>query len=522
MPFVVDLLPPSADIEAASALGLAMSERKSKGLFGRKQYEPIEVIARLGLPLRTVTWTPGETTGRCLAFNPQALVSGSIRFDLSSKAPEYDFDSATSEEVFLELCQQWTKSVSEYVPSTLEFAGLITQPDQVAPLLDGEDEVLLVNLEEKADPDGALTQLSEQLELFKNAAAAWADLKQKAYTHRDVLADGIQDQIQAEREAGDKSLEDLNSQVETAISANRGETDAALTAAQEEYQKHRDTLQAELDRFQEGFKTDGQEYWREQIRTAEKSMGENEKWLGRKRQELEDAFRDFERQQNNKIREFKAELEKRIAAIENRLRRLDAAMEGFAKGLERRMTVYEQQPGRVMSATVEISNERCAKAHNAVFHAVRYPGGRWVVFPPQVVGSRGIMGAVSGLFGGLNLPFKAATKLAETLADKLQKLIPGSELEGRLAEANLLQDEAFIPSAKAGLNKLIDQGKLDKKHAGLFATLGANPAGAEAPGESAPAPAEVPAEAPEPEPAAPETPENVEPVQDSDPSAPEA
>lgn len=87
MPFIVDLLPPAADIEAAAALGLAMAERKSKGLFGRKQYEPIEVVARFALPLRTVTWTPGETTGRCLVFNPQGLVSGSIRFDLSPIFP---------------------------------------------------------------------------------------------------------------------------------------------------------------------------------------------------------------------------------------------------------------------------------------------------------------------------------------------------------------------------------------------------------------------------------------------------
>ena len=81
------------------------------------------------------------------------------------------------------------------------------------------------------------------------------------------------------------------------------------------------------------------------------------------------------------------------------------------------------------------------------------------------------MGTVSGLFGGLNLPFRAASKLAETLADKMQKLLPGSELETRLVEANLLQTAEFFPNAKVGLGKLIDQGKVDKKHANLFADL---------------------------------------------------
>lgn len=487
MPFIVDLLPPSADIEAASALGLAMAERKSKGLFGRKQYEPIEVIARFALPLKTVTWTPGETTGRCLVFDPQALVSGSIRFDLAATIPEAELDPETGEEAFLDLCQQWTKNVTEFTSSALEFAGLITTPDQVAPLLDGEEEQLLAGLEQKADSDGALAQLTEQLNLYTQAAEAWNALKQKAYAHRDVLADKISTYAEEERNAGNKSLEDLSSQVETTIASKRSETDAALAAAQDDYQKRKDMLQAELDRFQEGFKENGDNYWRDQIKTAEKSMAENEKWIAKRRHELEEVFKEFEKQQNVKIRDFKAELEKRMATFDVRLKRLDIALDGFNKGLEKRMAVYEQQPARVLAATVEISTERCSRAHNAVFHAARYPGGRWLVFPPQQMGSRGIIGAVSGLFGGLNLPFKPASKLAETLADRLQRLLPGSELEARLVEANLMEDEQFIPMAKAGLGKLVDQGKLDKKHANLFADLGQKPQ-EESPGQEPEAP----------------------------------
>jgi hypothetical protein len=472
MPFIVDLLPPSADIEAASALGLAMSERKSKGLLGRKQYEPIEVIARFALPLKTVTWTPGESTGRCLAFDPQGLVSGGIRFDLDPQIPETELDPETGEEAFLALCQQWTKASMEFTPKTLEFVGLITQTDQVAQLLTGDDEnIFVAELEQKADTDDALAQLGAQLESYEKAAEAWTELKQKAYAHRDVLAVKIKEYAGEEKAAGAKSLEDLNSQVETAIGSKRSETDAALTAAQEDSQKRRDMLQLELDRFQQGFKENGDNYWRDQIKAAEKGLADTEKDLVKKRQEIEDGFKDFEKQQHSKVQNFKIELDKRIASFDTRLKRLDSALEGFNKGLEKRMALYAQQPGRVETATVEISTERCAQTHKAVFHAVRYPGERWLVIPPQVIGSRGIMGTVSGLFGGLNLPFRAASKLAETLADKMQKLLPGSELETRLVEANLLQTAEFFPNAKVGLGKLIDQGKVDKKHANLFADL---------------------------------------------------
>lgn len=469
MPFIVDLLPPAADIEAAAALGLAMAERKSKGLFGRKQYEPIEVVARFALPLRTVTWTPGETTGRCLVFNPQGLVSGSIRFDLSPDIPETDLDPEAGEEAFLDLCQGWTKAATEFTPSTLEFPGLIAVPEQVATLLDGAQEQLLVDWEEKADSDGALQQLTDQLQAYTRAAQAWSELKQKAYAHRDILADKIQKWAEEERVAGEQSLADLTSQVETAIATRRAEADAALKAVQEEYQKRKDMLQEELNRFQEGFKESGDNYWRDQIKTAEKSMAENEKWFAKKRQELEDSYKEAEKQQQAKIREFQSELNKRLEAFALRQKRLDAALEGFSKGLERRLALYQQQPERVLAATLELSTQRAAQAHNAVFYAARYPGGRWLVFPPQVMGSRGILGAVSGLFGGLNLPFKPASKLAETLAERLQRQLPGTDLEGRLVEANLMEAEEFFVQAKAGLVKLIDQGKLDKKHANLFA-----------------------------------------------------
>lgn len=471
MPFVVDLLPTSAKIEAAVALGLALDNRKSKGLFSRKQYEPIEVLARFALPLKTVTWAPGETSGRCLVFDLQGLVSGNIQFALSPEIPQLELDPETGEEAFLSLCQQWTKEITNLTPSTLSFTGLITQPDQAAPLLDGEDEILLVGLEQKANPQEALDQLSQQLEAYKTAAEAWTEFKQKAYAHRDILAAKIQEFLQEEKAAGAKSLEDLTSQVETAIAAKRTATDADLATAGDEFKQRREMLQAELERAQEGYKENPDNYWRDQIKTLEKSLGEIDKAKSKKAQEIEGAFREFEKQQKSKTDAHKTDLAKRQAAFETRLSRLDSAMAGFGKGYDRRMEAYTQQPERVLASTVEISNERCAKAHNAVFYGARYPGGRWKVFPPQSLGSRGIIGAVSGLFGSLNLPFKPASKLAENFGDILEKMLPNSELADRLITANLMELADFIPDAKTGLTNLIDQGKMDKKYSNLFAEL---------------------------------------------------
>lgn len=471
MPYVVDLLPPSEETETAAALCLALNERKSKGLFNRKQYEPIEVLTRFALPLRTITWSPGATGGRAMIFDPQGLVTGNIQFALGATVPQAEFEEGAGEEAFLATCQQLTREATDFAPVTVSIVGLITQPEQGAPLLDGEDETFLAGLEQTAAPEEAMADLAARLEAYQTAAAAWGKFKEKVYSQRDTLVAKIQDYMSEDKKAGEKSLADLTSQVETAIAAKRFETDTALVDAGEEFGKRRAMLVAELERFQEGYKETPDNYWRDQIKTAEKALSEQEKSQVKKNNEIEGAFREFEKQQKAKIQEHKTELTKHLASFETRLQRLDTAIDGFSKGYERRVAAYDQQKERVLAVTFEISGERVEKEHNAVFYAARYPGRRWKVLPPQVVGGKGILGTVSGLFGGLNLPFKPATKLAETLATILEKKLAGSDLETRLDEGNLMAQADFMAKAKAGLTRLIDQGKLDKKHANLFAQL---------------------------------------------------
>ena len=468
MPFVVDLLPPAAGVEAAAALGLALGQRKSRGLFGRKQYEPLAVLARFGLPIKTVAWAPGENSGRCLVFDLQGLVSDTIQFALEPIIPQFELAPGIGEEVFLSLCQQWTKEATDFKPVSLNFTGLITQAEQAAPLLGGEDESLLVDLEQRAQPEETVEQLSQHLTAYGKAAQAWTEVRQRVYSCRDALVAKIREQMTEDKEASAIALADLTSQVETAIAAKRGETEAALTTTAADFNQRRDMLLGELDRFQENYREKADNYWRDQIKNAENALSEHDKTLAKRDQEIRTGFVEFERQQRTKIQEFNDALSKRQAAFESRLKRLDSTTDGFGKACDQRLAVYAQQPERVTAATLAISNERAQKNHNAVFYAARFSDGRWKVLPPQSLGSRGLKGAVSGLFGGLNLPFRSASKLGENLAGLLEKRLPGSELAQRLTEANLLGQEDFLLLAEAGLTDLIDQGKLDKKYTDIF------------------------------------------------------
>src|SRR5690606_31459696 len=98
----------------------------------------------------------------------------------------------------------------------------------------------------------------------------------------------------------------------------------------------------------------------------------------------------------------------------------------------------------------------------------RYKSGRWAVFPPQRFGQRGVRGALSGLLGRANLPFRPAAKAGEAMASRLQAMLPGLPLEKKLVEHNLLLNPGFISDARAGLAELIDQGEINKKYASLF------------------------------------------------------
>ncbi|HOB34687.1 MAG TPA: hypothetical protein PKL39_02940 [Bacillota bacterium] len=468
MSFVVDFLPPSEEIEAATALALAMAARKSRGLLGRRQDEAVEVIARIGLPLLCHGWNPADAGTRCLVFEPFGMVSGAIRFDLAPLLPDPPPDPEAGEEAFLDLCRQWTKRALDVTPAVLEFAGLLTPPDQVVSLLAVSQEPVQVSMDEKADAGEALARLNEQLEQFSQSAEAWKALHQNAYAHRDVLADKLQRLMEEERAAGARSLEELARQGEEAVAARKAELEAAWVADQQKYRQRRDLLQSELERFQDGYKESGDAYWRQQIKDVEKSIAENDKWLAQRRKEYDQAEREFIKKQQARLGKFRARLDKRLAAYETRLKRLNAAMDGLSKAVEQRLALYQQQPGHVLAATVELPAQRRAQPHNAVFVAARYGGGRWQVFPPQQLASRKILG---GLLGRTGLPFRPASPLAEALAEKLQQLLPGSALAENLVAANLLEQEDFLARAQAGLDKLATQGKLDKRQVRYMAEL---------------------------------------------------
>lgn len=473
MGFVLDIFPPSPETEAAAALGLAVAARKGKGLLGRKPGETVEVLTRVTLNLNTITWQGGDNTSRVLVYDPAALVGGSVRFALEAGLPEFPLGDETSEEAYLAWTALLTKEAVAFKALTLDFPGLITQPEQVAPLLKGSgDNSIAAQLEENVVGAEFVTRLEEQLAAYGHAREEWSKLLQKAFSLRDQLITRLEQEHEETKAAGDASLEALTKEIEAATATKREEVEAAIEDAKERFGQRKEMLMKELARYQEEYKEKADDYWRNQIKGAEKALADNEKDLEKNRKGIDAAFEEFRKAQQAKLSLHQGERDKRLAAIDVRRKRLDAALEGLGKALEKRQASYQSQEQMVTNLTLELPTEKADTSCPLVFVAARFSGNRWQVFAPQVSGSRGLAGTITGLVGGVNLPFKNATKLAETLAEKLEKLIPTTPaLAERLEEASQLKDPEFLALAKAGLSRLIDQGALDKKHATLFNDL---------------------------------------------------
>jgi len=471
MPFVTDSYSSSAKMEAVAALGMAVNARKSRGFPGRRKQEEVQALVRISLPLQAATWQSGEGGCTGLVVDPQGLLTGKVEFELPASDPGMEMQQNPGEEEFLSFCQKIADFARDFSPETLEVTGLITRPEEAAPLLkedDQERQTVTSWLEQTVSTEEVLELLQQKISDYHNSAQAWTNLKQEALAYRDHLAGKIKQEAAEAREASDRALDELKQQVGSAIAARRQEIENSRENAHQEHQRQKELLQAELERFQKEFKETGEEIWRDKIKAEEKRMADNDRKLKDTLARLDDDERKFNRHQEERINKFHSEREKRLEAYEQRLKRLDTAVAEVEKAVDHRVDSCRRQNQKVADLVVTLPEEHCEKSFPVIFYAALFSGDRWQVFPPQEFSTRGIKGRVTRLMGLINLPFRPSSQLGEILAEKIQELIPGHVMEAGLLENNLLNDPGFVEEARAGLSLFIDQGALEKKHSGMF------------------------------------------------------
>ncbi|HOL18078.1 MAG TPA: hypothetical protein PLY40_07320 [Bacillota bacterium] len=474
MPFVIDVYPPAGRVEAVAGLALALTGRKGRGFPGKRQYEELEVLGRFFVRLRTVTWDRGDGASTALLVDPQGLTGSTIRFDLAPTVPGAELREEPGEEDFIALCRQLTKDAASYTTDVLEIAGLVSEPGQAMPLLDsGEPQGQEAGLDQVVDAAQVLERLRRKLGEYDNAAAAWTELKQRFLAFRDRQVEKIRAAAEEDRLSGSKALEELQQQVKAAIASRSQEIEEEREKAKQDYQKQKELLQSEIDRFRQQYQDTGEEYWRDKLKNEEQGLADLEKKLTATLEHLNKEESKFLENQQERINQFVAAGEKRQAAFEQRLKLINGAVKELEDSVNKRVERLKEQYKKAAALTVSLPPEQGDREYAMAFFAARYNSGRWAVFPPQLFGQRGVRGVLSGLLGRVNLPFRPASKTGEAMASRLQAMLPGLPLEGKLVEQNLLQDPGFIGDARAGLSELIDQGEINKKYASLFSAFDA-------------------------------------------------
>jgi len=469
MPFIVDIYPASFKVEAAAALGLAINERKSRGFPGRRQHEEIETLARLSLPLYTATWESGPGGCQGLVVDPQGLLTGRLEFDLSPVGPTRESLNEMGEESFLTYCQQLIDQAYEVYPEMVEVPGLVSEPEEVKPLLKEDQEPAVdAGLEQPLTPDQVVEDLKQKLQDYHDGAESWKRLRQELLAHRDRLTQNLNKEATEAREASDEALDELQQEVGSAIAVRRQEIEDAREEARREHRKHKEILEQELKRFKKEYQQSGEEFWRDKIKDEEERLAQYDQKLNETLSQLDEEERKFTRSQEKRINDFHEERKKRLDEFEQRLQRLNKVMAETEKSIEFRLERFARQPKKVADLTVNLLEEQCETSFPLIFYAALYPGGRWQVFPPQQLSQQGIKGKFTRFIGVTNLPFRSASRLGEELAEKLQSTIPGHTLEKHLKESNLLSSSDFVKEAKAGLSQLIDRKEVDAKHSGMF------------------------------------------------------
>ncbi len=469
MPFVTDLYTPSREMEAAAALGMAVSNRKAKGFPGRRQYEELEVLTRFCLPLYAATWNQKQEGCTCVVIDPQGLLTGEIKFDLPPDGPPLEPGENLGEEEFISFCQKAADAAHHSHPETAEITGLVPEPEEAELLLKEDQQYSMeAKLEMAIEPVQVVEQLRQKLSEYDAGAEDWLKLKQKVLAYRDQMVQKINKAAEEAKESSNRALEELQQQVGSAIAARNQELEKIREKARQDHQRQKDTLQSELERFRRQYQETGEDYWREKIKAEEEGLAENDQKLQETLKELDEEEKQFTQSQQEKIDNFQEEKEKRMQAFQQRLDRLDNAVSALSEEINQRIDLCRQQYQRVNELTVSIPAHQAEKEYPVIFYAARYSGHRWQVFPPQVFNPKGLKGRFTKLIGLLHLPFRSAGRVGEVLAEKLEHMIPGHELENRLIEEDLLQNAQFVEEAKGGLSELINQGSVDKKHAQLF------------------------------------------------------
>jgi len=514
------------DMERAAVFYLAESDReKGGGRIFKKPAEELVFIVEACYPVWLVPWRD-----RTLFFDGLSVTTHTLRYDILPDAKAFDAniqESAKTREAYsaaLSHNANYFQAFADKEEKTLE--GLIKSPDFVkdfVSLLEGAVEIekplvgrtflsptidesaISVSIEElsnfRAKLRKDINDLSESMKLLN------------ATTKGQVKV--IREEVREIEKKFDEEIAKIKPQIMERVQEIERKCHAEITKVSKNFdrqlqllhkdhvklEKKQERLNLQIDRYEAEIKScklrkdeGGELAWKQKLEKTRKELPSLQKGI----QDLNKKIGDAETAKTLEIAKLRSECDASIEEATKDLRELEASREAEIRMKQQEIKSLEDMTSAIINqmnekavlkkATLKELEEMGAPKSRNEYALVYLPfyfacyekkmKKRYVVHPPSVVGSMGILTKLKGVFGATKVKsfLQPRSKPLTTLLNQLVPLIEENpvfekEISDAGIQANILKEEESRKLIRKGLEELKEEKWISENELQTFGKL---------------------------------------------------
>jgi len=514
------------DMEMAAIFYLAESDRgKGKGRILKKPAEKLIFIAEACYPIWLIPWR-----GRTLLFDGLGVTKHTLSYDILPDIKAFDNDiqgSAKTREAYSVALSQNASYFQNFAgkeEKTIE--GLITVPDFVqdfvAYLSEVEEiekpvttEAVLSPTIDESEISASIDELSDlRARLKKDIKNLGKSMKLLSMTTREQVK-ALHEEIKEIRKKFDQKIEKVKPRVTERTQQIQERYDEEITRISKRFERqlrhlHKDRvkfekmqerLTAEINRCEAEIKScrlrkdeGGEIHWSQKLEKIRKKLPTLEKSI----RDMDRKIEDVEIAKKLEISQRRTKRDTRIEEAMKVLRELEASREARIRMKQQEITSLKDTTSSIISQMNEMGKSKKAASNELdrigtprrrreyalgylPLYFVCYETElkkRYLVYPPSIVGSMGILTKLKGAFGARKMKsfLQPRSKAITALLNQLVILTEENpvfekEINDAGIKASILRTTALRVGVKRGLKELRDEKWISESELQTFSKL---------------------------------------------------
>ncbi len=514
------------DMEMAAVFYLAESDRgKGEGRILKKPAEKLVFIAEACYPIWLVPWK-----GRTLLFDGLGVTTHTLSYDILPDIRAFDNDiqvSAKTREAYSVTLSQnasYFQNFASKEEKTVE--GLITNPefiqDFVAYLSEVEEIEKPITAKAVLSPTIDESEISASIEELSDLRARLKEdiknlgksMKLLSITTREQVK-ALREEIKETRKKFDQKIEKVKPRVTERIQQIQERYDEEVTRIAKRFEKqlrplHKDhvklekmqeRLTAETDRCEAEIKScrlrkdeGGEIQWSQKLEKIRKKLPTLEKSI----RDIDRKIEDVETAKKLEISQQRTKRDTRIEEAMKVLRELEASREARTRMKQQEITSLKDTTSSIINQMNEMGKSKKAALNELdrmgtlrrrreyalvylplyfVYYETELKK-RYVVYPPSIVGSMGILTKLKGVFGATKMKsfLQPRSKAITALLNQLVILTEENpvfekEISDAGIKASILRTTELRIGVKRGLKELRDEKWISENELQTFSKL---------------------------------------------------